>query len=46
MSRREALALQQLGFIFPELPERKLREALERVDWNLDAAASELIERV
>jgi hypothetical protein len=45
MSRREALALQQLGFIFPELPERKLREALERVDWNLDAAASELIER-
>ena len=45
MSKREALDLQQLGFIFPELPERKLREALDRVAWNLDDAARELIER-
>lgn len=45
-SRKEAQLIQQLGFIFPALPEVELRAALERFEWSLDAAACELIDVV
>ena len=42
-SEREAAALDQLGALFA-LPQRELRAILERRQWDVDAAASELIE--
>ncbi len=45
-SRKEALLIQQLSFIFPALPEVELRAALERFEWSVDAAACELIDVV
>ena len=43
MSEREAAAIEQLGALFT-MPQNELRAVLERRRWDVDAAASEIID--
>ena len=43
MSEQEAAAIEQLGALFT-LPQNELRAVLERRQWDVDAAASEIID--
>ena len=43
-SRREQKALEELGGLFPALPPTELRAVLERLGWDVNEAACELID--
>lgn len=44
VSAIEAAAVEQLGAFFPELPPSELRAVLERVSWDVNTAAGDLID--
>ena len=43
-SKREAAALETLHGLFPALPQGELRAVLERLSWDVNMAACELID--
>ena len=42
----EAKAMEELGRLFAGLPQSELRALLERLDWDVNAAACELIDEI